>query len=319
MDLLVVGEVNPDVVVTDPDLTPAFGQVETLVRDVRLCPGSSSVITACGAARLGLRTAFVGVVGDDLFGRYMLASMEERGIDTSDCIVDTTQPTGVSIVLSRGDDRATLTALGTIGAFQTDRVPSELLHRTAHVHVGSYFLQSAARAGLPAFLAEAQGAGATTSFDCNWDPANNWDGIPEMMAATDLLFLNEAEAYRITGHRDAESAARTLLQLAAPAPDRRRFIVVKQGRQGALLAAEGDVIRVPAPRVKVVDTTGAGDSFNAGFLYGWITGWPVGRCLRIAVACGSLATRAIGGVESQPEREEAMVWLAAAEDGSSAL
>jgi sugar/nucleoside kinase (ribokinase family) len=309
VDLLVVGEINPDVIVTDPDLRPVFGQAETLVRDIRLCPGSSSVITACGASRLGLRTAFAGVVGDDLFGRYMLATMVERGIDTSGCVLDTARPTGVSVVLNRGDDRATLTALGTIGVLRVDQVPVDLLTRTRHVHVGSYFLQAAARPELPAFLAEARAAGATTSFDCNWDPANRWDGIDHMLGVTDIFFLNQTEAGRITGLDSAEQAAAALVQRAGPRPDGFLLVVVKQGAEGALLASNGELTRAPARTMPVVDTTGAGDSFNAGFLYGWVAGWDLARCLRLGVACGSLSTSKVGGVEAQPGLAEALAWL----------
>ena len=75
-DLLVAGEINPDLILTDPKLEPRFGQTETLVQDGTLTPGSSSVIFACGAARLGLRVAFIGVCGDDVFGHFMLNEMQ---------------------------------------------------------------------------------------------------------------------------------------------------------------------------------------------------------------------------------------------------
>src|SRR5262249_2465081 len=122
-DLLVVGEINPDVIVTGPDTTPLFGQVETIIDSIRLCPGSSSVITACGAAKLGLRTAFAGAVGLDLFGSYMLAEMANRGVDVSCCVVDATSPTGVSVVLSKGDDRAILTSPGAMAMYRSEQVP----------------------------------------------------------------------------------------------------------------------------------------------------------------------------------------------------
>src|SRR5688572_3825824 len=118
IDVLVIGEINPDVIITGPTVVPVFGQVETLVDRVGLHLGSSSVITACGAARLGLRTAFAGAVGDDLFGRYMLSTMTEMGLDTSGCVIDPSQPTGVSVVLSERDDRATLTAPGVMASYR---------------------------------------------------------------------------------------------------------------------------------------------------------------------------------------------------------
>ena len=81
IDVLVLGEINPDVVVRATDPTPSFGQVERFVDSIDLVIGSSSAIFACGAARLGLRTAFVGVVGDDPMGRFMLDALRARGVE----------------------------------------------------------------------------------------------------------------------------------------------------------------------------------------------------------------------------------------------
>jgi len=316
VDILVIGEINPDIIVTHPGLTPVFGQVETIVNEVRLCVGSSSVITCCGAARLGLRTAFVGVVGDDLFGKYMLTEMSERGVDTAECIVDTDQPTGISVILSRGNDRAILTSLGTISALRADQVPRTLFQQACHVHVGSYYLQSAIRPDLLGLLSEARASGATISVDCNWDPAETWTGIDDLLPVTDIFFLNEEEAHRITGLKAGEKAAQTLVESTAARAGHPLLVALKQGGRGALLAMKNGIVRAAAPSVKVIDTTGAGDSFNAGFLYGWISGWEPPQCLRLAVACGSLSTRKVGGVESQPELPEAMDFLPRQDDVS---
>jgi sugar/nucleoside kinase (ribokinase family) len=308
-DLLIIGEINPDIIVTRPGLTPIFGQAETIVDDVRLCPGSSSVITGCGASRLGLRTTFVGVVGADLFGKYMLTEMSERGLDTSYCIIDAGQPTGVSVILNRGDDRGILTSLGTISALRANQVPRRLFQQACHVHIGSYYLQSAIRPDLPGLLSEARTSGATISVDCNWDPAETWTGIDRLISVTDIFFLNEEEARRITGLASAEKAAQALVESTSPIAGHPLFVALKQGGRGALLATKNGVVRAAALSMKVVDTTGAGDSFNAGFLYGWISGWEPFQCLQLAVACGSLSTRKVGGVESQPRLPEALDFL----------
>lgn len=106
IDVLVVGEINPDVVVSDPDPRPVFDQAERIVEAIRLSIGSSSAITACGIARLGLRVAMVGVVGDDALGRFMLDALDARGVDVSACRVDPDRPTGASVILGNGADRA---------------------------------------------------------------------------------------------------------------------------------------------------------------------------------------------------------------------
>ena len=111
--------------------SPCYGQVETIVEAIRLEIGSSSAIAACGAARLGLRTAFVGVVGDDAFGRFLLDALDGAGIDVSGCRIDPALPTGASVILTRGADRATMTAIGTIDRLRATTSPASCSPRRA--------------------------------------------------------------------------------------------------------------------------------------------------------------------------------------------
>lgn len=299
LDLLVLGDVNPDLVLVG-DVEPAFGQAERLVEEARLVIGGSGAITACGAARLGLRTALVGVVGDDVLGRFMLEALAERGVDVSGCVVDPERPTGISVVLSRSEDRATLTAPGTIGALRAELVDRELLRRARHVHVSSYFLQRALAEDLPALFDEARAAGATTSIDPNYDPAERWDaGLLDVLARTDVFLPNSVEARAIGGSDDVDIAAEVLAARA-------RVVAVKFGQGGGLAVSGAEAVRSEAIPADVVDTTGAGDSFDAGFIAGMLAGWPLARCLALAVACGSLSTRGVGGTATQPTLLEAM-------------
>ena len=308
-DLLVIGEINPDLIVRGPDMRPAFGQEEKLVDEATLTIGSSSAILACGAARLGLRTAFLGVTGEDQFGRYMLDAMAQRGVDVSSCIVDPDLSTGMSVILSQPHDRAILTYPGAIGALRPEQVDRSLLRRARHLHVGSYYLLDALRPGLPSLYAEAHEAGMTTSLDTNWDPSGQWDGrLAEVLLHCDVFLPNEAEARAIARRKTLPEAVEVLAALVP-------VVAVKLGAQGGMAYAnlakvsspsQGS-IRVPALSVDVVDTTGAGDSFDAGFLYGYLNGWPLDRALRLACACGSLSTRAPGGTTGQPTLEEALL------------
>lgn len=303
LDLLVVGEINPDLILRGEDVAPVFGQAEKLVDEATLTIGASSAIMACGAARLGLRTAFVGLVGDDEFGRFMLRALQERGVDTSGCVVDADVHTGMSVILSQPHDRAILTYIGAIGALRVEQIDRRLLRRARHLHVGSYFLLDALRAGLPALYAEARTAGLSTSLDTNWDPAGQWDGgLWDLLPHCDLFLPNEAEARHIARCDDLAAA---LDRLANHVPT----LAVKLGAQGGL-ARQGDrVARAPSLPVQVLDTTGAGDSFDAGFLYGYLNGWPVDWSLQMGCVCGSLSTRAAGGTQGQATLDEALAAL----------
>lgn len=303
LDLLVVGEVNPDVIVSDPDPRPVFGQAERLVREIRLTIGSSPAITACAAARLGLRVVLVGVVGDDVFGRFMTAALHERGVDVSAIRVAEDLPTGASVILSDGRDRAILTARGTIGAVTARDVPPGLLERARHLHIGSWFLQDGLRPDAAALLALAHDAGVTTSLDPNWDPAEQWDaGLRDLLPALDLLFLNEVELGRIVGVDGVDEAAATLARLGRGGDRSGPLIAVKCGADGALVAsAEGVIARVGAYPVEAIDTTGAGDTFDAGFLAAWLDGASPMDALRAGAVAGALATTALGGTDGQPD------------------
>jgi sugar/nucleoside kinase (ribokinase family) len=320
-DLLVAGELNPDILVVDPVARPAFAQVEvveTMVEAIRMEVGSSSAITACGAARLGLRTAFVGVVGDDPFGRFMLEALDGAGIDVSGCRIDPTVPTGATVILAHGVARANMTALGAIDRLRADDIPRELLAASRHLHVGSTYLQPALVADLPELFAEARSLGLSTSFDCNWDSTDTWSsGIDELLREADLFLPNLEEARRITGRTAAPAAAGELIRRATDGrePGRPFTLAVKHGAGGAV-AMRGswqyEVAEAAVLPVEVVDTTGAGDSFDAGFLYGTLAGWPLRDTLHLAIACGSLSVGGIGGTAAQPTLETARGALAAA-------
>jgi sugar/nucleoside kinase (ribokinase family) len=290
--LLVLGDCNPDLVISGGRLDPAFGQVEQLVDEARLVIGGSGAITACGAARLGVQTALVSLVGNDHFGRFMLEALAGTGVDVSGCVTDEGRPTGVTVVLSRGDDRAILTAPGTIAALSGEHVDLGQVRRARHLHVSSYYLQTRLRGALPDLMAAARAAGASTSLDTNWDPSERWNsGLSTVLPMVGHLFCNEQEADGIGG---ADQIVRTGTSL-----------VIKRGARGATLVGRGGTMESVSPAVDAVDATGAGDSFDAGFIAGLLAGRAADECLRLACACGALSTRALGGTAAQPTLAEA--------------
>ncbi|KIF71490.1 carbohydrate kinase [Streptomyces sp. AcH 505] len=311
-DLLVIGDVNPDVVLGPLDEPLAFGQREQLVPTGVLTLGGSAAIMACGAARLGLSVAVAGRIGDDDAGRFVRAALEARGVDTTALRTDPDLPTPLTAVIARADDRAIITAAGTLAATGPDDIPEDLLTTSRHVHAASYFLLPKLAAALPGILRTARAHGATTSLDTNDDPSGRWDpaGIAAVLPVLDFLLPNAQEALALAGqpHGTPESAAR---QLASRGP----LVVVKNGAEGAL-AHDGATVRttrgVPAvPR----DTVGAGDSFDAGYIAAVLAGEPPARALELAAVCGSLSTRAHGGTAAQPTWDEAVA--AAAHNGKS--
>ena len=300
-DILAAGEINPDLVLTG-DVTPAFGQAEKLVDSASFSIGSSSAIFACGAARLGLKVGFIGVCGDDLFGHFMLDEMGRRQVDVAPVIVDASVSTGMSVILSTASDRAILTHIGSMDCLRAEQVTDELLSRSRHLHVASYFLQTALQPGLPDLFRRARALGLTTSLDPNWDPSGEWRGFDDLLPYVNVFLPNENEALALTGAANEEQA---LARLAQKCP----WVAIKLGPRGAIAGQGTLTASSPALKVHVVDTTGAGDSFDGGFLYGFLHGWSLERALKLGAACGSLSTRQAGGTTVQATMEEALQYV----------
>ncbi|MGL4650629.1 MAG: carbohydrate kinase family protein [Caldilineaceae bacterium] len=302
VDIAVVGELCVDLILSG-DVTPAFGQAEKLVDDAVLTIGSSSAIFACGAARLGLKVAFHGVVGDDVFGHFMVDALRERGIVTAGIVVDPGLRTGITVHLSRGVDRAMLTYSGSIGALHMRHCNLAAVLQARHLHLGSYYLLDALRADVPALFAAAHAQGISVSLDTNYDPSEQWDGgIAQTLAHVDLFLPNETESMAITRQPNWQAA---LEQLAAQVP----LVALKRGADGATAQQGSRRVEAATPRIKVVDTTGAGDSFDAGFVYGRLAGWPLEQALRLGCVCGALSTQGPGGTTAQPTLAQAMALL----------
>jgi sugar/nucleoside kinase (ribokinase family) len=249
-DLAVVGEINADLILQG-NVVPSFGQVEQIIKEADLVMGSSAVIFACGASRLGLKTVFIGKVGNDLFGKFMVKSMEMRGIDTSGIIRDPKIKTGFSVILSKEHDRAILTFPGSIPELQNEEIDLKLVSRCGHLHLSSYFLLKKLRPDIPALLRYARAAGLSVSLDTNYDPDEKWNGnLKDAMEAVDVFLPNETEAKAISRKRDAESALIDLQKKIST-------VAVKMGDKGAIAKCSGTpVIQQPSIALKVVDTVG---------------------------------------------------------------
>jgi sugar/nucleoside kinase (ribokinase family) len=298
-DLLFAGELNVDLVLTGVRQAPAFG-TEILAEDYAECLGSSTAICACAAASLGLTASIYGRLGTDRFGSIVVNTLQGYGIDTS--LIDASEAyrTGLTVSISAADDRALVTCFGdTIDSFDAEEIPLEAAD-ARHLHMGSYFLQPRVRKNLPALYEKAKKRGMTTSLDAGWDEFGRWnDGLPEILRFTDFFFPNEKEACAIAGTEDVLEAAVRIARMGA-------HVMVKCGPDGAVLCPKGSAEpkRFAPFHTRVVDSTGAGDSFNAGALYAFLKGLPLEECVRYGNATGAVSLTRPGGTTACPTLSE---------------
>ncbi len=291
MRVLVAGELNADLVFSGFHSLPQPGR-EVLADDFSLVLGSSSAICAAGLARLGTSVSFLGKAGDDVLGRFCVAELSRLGVDTSLVVVDPALKTGITASFS-AEDRALVTFPGSIAALTADDVTADILSRYRHLHVSSYYLQSELQPGLPALFRAAKQAGLTVSLDPGHDPLEQWSpSLAGMLSFCDVLFLNEVELAGLSGSEDVETGLRAV-------SNGQTIVVARLGKRGCTALAAGRFHSAGAIAVDAVDTTGAGDSFNAGFLHTWLGGFPLESCLDCGSICGGLSTRRLGGCAGQ--------------------
>ncbi|MFG2037208.1 carbohydrate kinase family protein [Dactylosporangium sp. NPDC048998] len=301
-DVLVVGDANPDLVLRG-DVRPRFGQEEQLLDAADLVLGGSAAITAAGCARLGLRTGLLAAVGADVFGAFTRERLAERGVELITPGSAGGTPTGLSVILSAPGDRAILTLPGTIPALRPADVTDALLAGARHVHAASLFLQPRLHAGLAGVFARARRLGLTTSLDTNWDPTGRWE-LGEVLAETDVFLPNAAELFAVTGVDPVDGVDAAAARLVRAGTT----VVLKDGaRGGRAWWPGGGAAAAPGLPVDVVDTTGAGDSFNAGFLAARLAGRDVPEAVAWAAAAGSLSARAAGGTAAQATIDEVIL------------
>jgi len=300
LDILFAGELNIDAIMGGVKQMPVFGK-EILCETYREVPGSSTGNCACAAASLGLKTAIFSRLGTDRFGDIVLGALKKYDIDLSFLDISEDYHTGVTVSLSNDVDRAMITCFGdTIDCFDAEEIPIDRAN-ARHLHAGSFFLQPRVRKGLAGVFEKARVMGMTTSLDAGWDEHGKWhDALDDVLLHTDFFFPNESEAEAITGESDPMRAAVQLAGLGCN-------VVVKLGGSGSIYCPKhsADAQLYPAYKTRVVETTGAGDSFNAGFLYGYLNGMEIGDCMRMGNAVGALSVMRNGGSENCPTLEEA--------------
>ena len=295
LDITIAGEINLDLILYGLPLQMPTER-ELLADDFTITLGSSSAILAHILAALGSRVGFVTKVGGDSFGATALDRLRERGVDLTHVVEGA--KSGVTLILPHGSERHILTYPGTISQLRFEDLDLDYLASARHFHMSSLFLQRELLPNVPELFRRMKSAGLSTSLDTNDDPDDRWGGIfEELLPHVDILLPNEREAIKIARTDNVESALSLLARKVGT-------VVIKMGAKGAVAVQNGCRSTAGAKPVTVVDPVGAGDSFDAGFLYQFLRGSDLASCLTYGNLCGAFSTTASGGTEAfrNPDR-----------------
>jgi sugar/nucleoside kinase (ribokinase family) len=268
--------------------------VEQIIDNYVMEVGGSANIFMSQLVKLGGKGGVIGWVGKDNFGEFILSKLKTIGVDTGYVNSHATAKTGIGVALTEKDDRAMLTYPGTIDATNPGDLLPAFAFEARHWHIASYFLLRALRPCWKDWLVHCKNAGVTTSLDTNWDPENRWEGVHDLLPLIDMFLPNEAEATHLTGDQDCFNAAEKLARAGT-------LVVIKRGSKGAI-ARKGQCVwqlEIKDEGCVIADAIGAGDNFDAGFVWGQILGWSVEASLALGHRCAVSSMAEQGGICGQ--------------------
>jgi ribokinase len=294
-NIAVAGEVYVDHIFTDFDHVPLPGE-EVFAEQYRREAGGGTVNTACALARLGHHSSIFGVFGEDE-EKWLRSRLSSFGVHAEHAS-SSELPNALTVSMSTTSDRSFLSYAGANRILEKYvALPETIaaLSRAQHIHFAMPLEVKLAKVLLPGL----RSAGCTLSIDPGW--RKDWLLNPEsldVLRMVDLFLPNESEAQLLTGYKEPEQVLHACAALGL------EHTVIKLGPRGAVTFQHDRLYRVVPPGVEVVDTTGAGDAFDAGFIDAWLSGVGIEEQLSRACICGSLSTRAHGALTALPSRGE---------------
>lgn len=283
--ILCIGKTTVDMIFAELEVFPQIGK-EYAAKDFVIKPGGCAN-APIAMAKLGVPTVFVSSLGQDFLGEQILGDMQSAGLNTEGIYRGDNVKTNVTGVLSVGFDRGFASYFPTWRTEEVNQLYHKYLKECSHVH---FSLKDCLEGD---WLEAAKAQGCTVSIDATWDERLKLDAVKDYLKQCDIFFCNNLESNLITNTNNIDDAVSILKEVCD-------FFVLKLGAEGSILCKSGMCLTVPAPRIeKVYDTTGAGDAFVAGFLYGYFQDYSLDECLKFASASGSLTTTFYGGTDTR--------------------
>lgn len=282
------------------------GQGSLLLDEIRLAPAGSAAGTAVGLAKLGLDVATVGAVGDDALADVLIDALIRNGVDTSHVVRKQGVQTSASILPIRPNgDRPALHVIGANAAFTMDDVPWKLVEGASHLHLGGTdSMRGLGRDGAPEIVRRAHRSGATTSMDILSEGSTKLLSILKpCLPFVDWFMPNAEQACRLTETSTADDAAHRLLDLGA------RGVLLTMGGDGSMLLTAHERLQLAAHAISVVDTSGCGDAYCAGFIRAIALGWAPAECMKLGNASAALVAQGLGSDAGISSLEETLRFM----------
>lgn len=306
-DIICIGIVVADIIVKPVDKIPHRGKLE-LIDSIELFSGGCAANAAIDIAKIGLNVAIAGKVGNDSFGKYISGKLEEEGVDVSGLVTGDNSITSTSVVLSdTNGERSFLHCLGANAEFKASDIKYQLIKDSKIVFIAGALLMPSFDGDVCAeVLKYAKKAGKYTALDTAWDSKGRWmEVLNPCMKFIDLFIPSYEEAVELSGKESNEEIADFFLSMGV------KVVVIKLGKEGCFIKSKNsEKYLIPTySSIMAVDTTGAGDSFVAGFLTGLAKGWSLFECGKFANAVGTHCVMSVGastGIKKLEEIKEFM-------------
>jgi sugar/nucleoside kinase (ribokinase family) len=297
LDVLIAGDLFVDLVMSGfPSWPPGPGEevfAEKFCREI----GGGAAITACGMARLGAKVGVAGVVGKP-DGAWVIESLQAGGVETSAIKESSEEPAAITVSVSSATDRTFLTYMGAnreLPALLRELSSQGEFSKARHVHLAC----APDPAEVGNVFREVKAQGCTLSVDAGWHPDWITDArCKEALREVDIFLPNEREAALMTDESEPQRILEAFQEWGFAT------VALKLGTRGAALLACGKIMFCAPLNVESIDSTGAGDCFDAGFLFAWLRGDDPQSCLKAATICGALSTRKLGGIAGFPTPAE---------------
>lgn len=305
MDILCIGTLVADILVHPVDSVD-FNLDLQPVEQIQLKNGGDGMNVAINASKLSNEVGMIGCIGDDNFGRMLQRQLKLNHVDIRGLMVDRTASTSSVIVLIRNDGkRCFLFHGGANHVFEFNNINIDLLKDASIIHIGGFYQMPRFDGdGTAKLMRLAKEMHKTTTLDVNWDHSGKWrKTIEDTLKYVDYFIPSEEEAALISGQKIPEKIADTLLDMGT------KNVLIKMGEKGAYFKNNESSFLISTHKVKVIDTTGAGDSFVGGFLTGLAKGWNMHDCARLATASAAFCVQEIGATSGIKSYEEILLYM----------